>query len=385
VHIFLSFHPSGNLSVPGSMTWYRNFYEPLKDLGHDVFFLNLDEVSKENKIQFRGQKFFEIFSRELPEIFKREHNKKPFDFFLSYFTDNDITTETLSTLKKWGVPMANFSCNNTHQFHLVEKISPLYDFNLHSEKDTDIKFKAINANPVWFPMAANPKYCYPQKLDFIYDLSFVGAAYSQRSHYIDCLVSNEMQVDCFGPNWLINKPHTRLKKFKKESVRSLNLVRQIFLKDVKKRYDISSKLKYYDLLNNLRQKNQNHLHYPVSDIEMIRIFNQTKVNLGFTEVFSIDNIPGHGLKQHIHLREFEAPMSGALYMTNYFEELEHFYDVGSEILTFKNEYELIDKSRYYLFNEKAAAKIREKGLHRAVSCHSYQKRFLDFFEKIKIC
>ena len=39
MRIFLVLHPSGNNAVPGSMTWYRNLYEPLLDLGHDVYLM----------------------------------------------------------------------------------------------------------------------------------------------------------------------------------------------------------------------------------------------------------------------------------------------------------------------------------------------------------
>jgi spore maturation protein CgeB len=384
MRIFLTLHPSANLSVPGSMIWYKNLYEPLLDLGHDVFLLRMDEFALKNKISFRGGKFKELFGAELRMVFNKEHAKKPFDLFFSYFTDNDISIEAIKEVKKKSIPMANFSCNNTHQFYLVEKISPFFDYNLHSEKDAEIKFKAINANPVWFPMAANPKYYFPQNLDYKYSTSFIGAAYSKRSYYINHLILNNLEVDCFGPNWLINKPYPKLKHLKKELERYINLTRLFFTFDNQGRLNISSRLQYYDLLNNLRDKNKNRFHYPVSDEEMIKIFNQSRINLGFTEVFSTDNIPGQGLKQHLHLREFEVPMSGGLYITNYFEELEYFYNVDKEILTFRNEFELADKIKFYLTHEKEASIIRNNAFKRATSCHSYQNRYGDLFNKIKI-
>lgn len=384
MRIFLALNPSSNHSVPGSMTWYKNLYEPLLDIGHEVYLLRMDKIAERNKISFRGTKFKEIFSAELDSCFKKEHLKKPFDFFLSYFNDNDVNVDILQNLKRSGVPLANFSCNNTHQFHLVEKISPYFDFNLHSEKDAEIKFKAIDANPVWFPMGANPKYYFPQNLDFKYDLTFIGAAYSKRSYYINCLISNNLEVDCFGPNWLINKPYAFLKMIKREFERDINLVRLLFIVDKQERYNLSSKLQYNDLLGNIRVKNKSHFHYPVSDDEMVKIFNKTRINIGFTEVYSKDNIPGLELKQHIHLREFEVPMSGGLHITNYLEELEYFYQVEKEILTFRNEFELIDKIKFYLNHENQALTIRKNGYRRAIECHSYQKRYLDLFEKIKI-
>ena len=212
MRIFLTLNPSGNKSVPGSMTWYNNFYETLKDLRHDIYLLRLDSVAQMHHIKVRDKEFKKIFSYELEKSFKREHKVRPFDLFLSYVTDHHVDSSLLLELKKLNVPMLNFSCNNTHQFYLVKGISPLFDYNLHSEKDAERKFREINANPVWFPMAANPKYYFPVIDSFIYDVSFIGAAYATRPFYINHLVQNQVNVDCFGPNWLINKPYSKIKK-----------------------------------------------------------------------------------------------------------------------------------------------------------------------------
>ena len=80
--------------------------------------------------------------------------------------------ELYDEIKKMGVPTANFSCNNTHQFYLTKEIAPYYDFNLHSEKSAGEKFTEIGAKPVWFQMAANPKYYHPVKIEFKYDVGF---------------------------------------------------------------------------------------------------------------------------------------------------------------------------------------------------------------------
>lgn len=46
MRIFLSLNPSGNSSVPNSQTWLFNLYEPLFDLGHEVFLLRIDDAVK---------------------------------------------------------------------------------------------------------------------------------------------------------------------------------------------------------------------------------------------------------------------------------------------------------------------------------------------------
>lgn len=382
MRIFLALHPSGNLSVPGSMTWYHNLYEPLIDLGHEVVLLRLDQVAKKHNIRFRGSKFKEVFSNELVIAVKNEHFVKPIDLFFSYLTDKDIDTGALKAIKSLSVPMVNFSCNNTHQFSLVENISSLFDFNLHSEKDADIKFRVLGANPVWFPMAANPRYYFPIKGEYIYDTSFIGAAYAKRSFYVDYLVQNGINVDCFGPNWLINKPFSNLKKYKREADRLRWLLQSITTISPGTRKNLSLKIYNHDFLKNLREMNSNRFHYPVRDNEMPAIFSQTKVNLGFLEVYLYDN---HQIVQkHLHLREFEVPMCGGLYITNYSEELSEFYDLDKELLVFYNEIDLADKIKYYLKHDNEADTIRKRSFARALKDHTYQKRFTELFLKINL-
>lgn len=381
MRIFLVLHPSGNLSVKGSMTWYHNFYEPLVEIGHDVFLLRMDEVSKEYNIPYRSKKFREVLSERIISVFRKEHLIKGFDLIFTYVTIKDIEASVFQILKSFGIPLVNFSCNNTHQFHLVEGISKYFDYNLHSEKDAGMKFIRIGANPIWFPMAANPKYYYPKSGPFKYEISFIGAAYAKRAYYIKYLTTLNYCVNCFGPNWLINKPYSELKYIRNEAKRVYNLLNLIFVKNPVKRYIISSSVHYYDLITSLRKLNAHNFHLPVSDNEMISIINQSQINLGFLEVFSINNDPGEITKQHIHLREFEIPMCGGLYLTNYMDELEEFYQLGVEIETYKNEYELGDKVSFYLRNSSAALSMRRAAYLKATSCHTYQKRFNDLFEK----
>lgn len=384
MRIFLSFLPSGNTSIPDSMTWLHNLYEPLLDLGHDVYLLRIDDAAKYLKVKQRTKVFKEKFSDYLLRTIKKEHAKRKLDFFFSYFTDSTIFPSVIDEIKKLGVPTANFSCNNTHQFYLTKNIASHYDYNLHSEKSVSEKFKKIGANPIWFQMAANPKYYHPVKTKINYDVSFVGGNYANRATYIYFLLENSVNVHCFGPNWLINKPHSKIKKIYKELLRFTNAPKAILSFNPETRYKLTSKISYYDFQCYLRQKYPNKLHYAISDDNMIKLYSETKINLGFLEVYANDNEVYSTTKQHLHLREFEVPMSGGLYITNYSEELVEHYEPDKEVLVFRSQYELLDKINYYLSHPTEAEKVRIASYKRALKCHTYQKRFQDLFSKIKL-
>jgi spore maturation protein CgeB len=384
MRIFLTLYPFSNKYVPDSLTWYRNFYEPLIDLGHDVFLLRIDEVARSLRLSIGSKRLKERFTDILFDTFTKEHKKKSFDFFLSYLCDDDIYAECIDNIRALGVLTANFSCNNTHQFHLVEKISSHYDINLHSEKSAAEKFLGIGARPVWFQMAANPNYYRSLDLPKIYDVSFVGANYAKRADYIYHLLENGTNVHCFGPSWLINRPYPVFRRIYKEIKRLSLTIESLFHFSAQTRFKYSSKVRDMDFQSYLRKKYAAQLHHPATDEAMIRIFNQSWINLGFLEVYAKNDESNTTTQQHLHLREFEVPMSGNLYCTNYSDELSEFYEPDKEVIVYRSKYELLDKVRYYLTHQDEANMIRQAGYRRAIECHTYQKRFRELFSMLNL-
>ena len=96
--------------------------------------------------------------------------------------------------------------------------------------------------------------------------------------------------------------------------------------------------------------------------------------MGFLEVY-LDHDASQPIRQHLHLRDFEAPMCRALYCTGYMQELEEMFDPDKEVVTYRNADELLDKTQYYLEHPAEADRIRQAGYARALQDHTYQRRF----------
>ncbi len=120
---------------------------------------------------------------------------------------------------------------------------------------------------------------------------------------------------------------------------------------------------------------------PLADSKMIEMYSASRINLGFLEVFE-----GHDAARcrlwHMHLRDFEIPMCGGLYCTDYSEELSEMFEPDKEVITCRGLQERIEKLRHYLGHPGQAKAIRQAGLRRALRDHTYQKRFRDLFRKI---
>jgi spore maturation protein CgeB len=375
VRIFQVISSSANASVRENVTWYRNLYEPLIDMGHDVFLFPAEEgrAAMQEKVTRKRS----LFSQKLLDTFQEEHRKKPFDLFFAYLMDGMVFPDAIDEIRKSEVPACNFSCNNTHQFYLVEELSPHFDYNLHSEKDAREKFLAIGANPLWWPMASNPTYFKPHDIERTIDVSFVGARYALRARYIFHLLENSINVHAYGPGWNMVARNRRRSVAK----RLLFLFNALRASSPAAKYRGSAFLADYDFSRSLIHRWPDNVHDAVSDEELIAMYSKSRISLGFLEVHDRHD-PSRVVTQHLHLREFEAPMCGALYCTGYCEVLSEFFEPDKEVLIYRNQYELLEKVKYYLAHETEADRIRKAGYKRALRDHTYHKRFEKLFREI---
>ena len=75
-------------------------------------------------------------------------------------------------------------------------------------------------------------------------------------------------------------------------------------------------------------------------------------------------------------------MSGAFYLVEAFDELKAFFEPDREVVFFNDPEELVDKAKYYLAHPAACETIRQAGLRRARSEHTWHKRFEMVFTKM---
>jgi spore maturation protein CgeB len=375
MHIFQILEASANTTVGANRTWYRNLYEPLVEMGHTVTLFPAEagrRAMQRHDVGLRAD-----FSQRLLDAFCANHAQQPFDLVFAYLMDGMVETDVLDEIRKRGVPTCNFSCNNTHQFDLVDEISPHFDYNLHSEKDARDRFLAIGANPLWWPMASNPQYFGPRDVPRTVAVSFVGANYALRAHYIGCLLENGIDAHAYGPGWTFGDL-TPQRAFVK---RYWFILRAATARSADAQYWASAKLAELDLRKSLGAHYPAHVHPPISDDELVTLYSRSHISLGILEVYDRHD-PSRAVKRHLHLREFEAPMSGALYCTGYLDELAEHFELDKEILIYRNQYELLEKVRYYLAHPEEADKVRQAGHARALRDHTYHRRFQSLFQAI---
>lgn len=112
----------------------------------------------------------------------------------------------------------------------------------------------------------------------------------------------------------------------------------------------------------------------VNGIEHVRAINSGKMYLSFSHTMAgYDNVKV-GL--------FEAMACKQVIITSYMEELENYFEIGKEILCYKNEQELEELVDYYMAHQEELEEIRERAYQRFLQEHTYEKRWLNVLEDV---
>ena len=376
-------------AVSSSRLWYVNLYLPLVDLGHEVipFEYDLEPHYRNADPASPGMRAFIEENRPrleqaLLEQVRRAHRQKPIDLFFSYFYSAFCRPEVLREIGAMGICTVNWYCNASYQFHLVEEIAPAYDYCLVPEKFRLEDYRRIGANPIYCQEAANPNVYRPYDLPREFDVTFVGQKYGDRPEYIRYLLDQGIDVRAWGPGWRPPEPH-----YDDLGWRTRWLGRARRLTTLEGWRAVAHRLRSRPSSPPASTQAQpsdglpDHvIGPPLDDEELIRMYSRSKISLGFSSCGDT-HCSGQRILQ-VHLRDFEAPMSGAFYMVEHMEELEEFFEIGQEIVCYHDKEDLADKIRYYLAHDDERERIRQAGYRRAARDHSWHQRFRQVFAQI---
>jgi hypothetical protein len=305
------------------------------------------------------------------------------DLFFGYLYSSVAYPDTIDLIRQSGVPTVNFSCNNVYQFDLVEAIAPLFDVCIVPERAALDSYRAVGARPVRIQLAANPRVYRPYPEARRYDVTFVGQRYADRADFLSHLHRHGIQVRAWGAGW---QPRKRLSLATLKAGLALFEDEGVYgLRRVIRRRD------HYGLRRVIRRRD----HAPpaggppdqaqdvpfggprLMHVDLVRTFSQSRISLGFATAGESHASPKR--LTHLRLREFEAPMSGALYLTERQDELAEYFSIGQEVLAYTNRDDLLDQVRYYLAHPEQAERVRRAGHHRSLREHTWQHRFRDLF------
>ncbi|MCK4306994.1 glycosyltransferase [candidate division WOR-3 bacterium] len=317
-------------------------YFPSKEEGIKIFFVEskYDYGDKNRGLSFEENNFLHTLVHSCyetivfdPILTMKKYGKKtmnriliesvyrwnPDIVFFVLFKD-EIELDTLIEIRdSMGIKTLNWFCDDHWRFDNFSKIyASFLSYVITTYKPTVEKYKLIGVKNVILSQWACNHYLYKRlKLPYLYDVSFVGQPHGDRYKIIRRIRKAGIKVETFGYGW----PNGR-----------------------------------------------------VTTYEMIKIFNQTKINLNLSNA-------SRGKINQIKGRDFEIPGCGGLMITGYNENLKDYYRIGKEMVCYNTVDDLIELLRHYLKNDEERETIREAGYKRVSAEHTYEERFQKIFKK----
>lgn len=256
----------------------------------------------------------------------------PPDILIAQTRGNLIDGTVLSKIRNvYGTVILNISMDDRHQYWGVKingvlsgvyNLIPHIDLALTAAPECVVWYLKENCPALFFPEASDPNIFYPMTdLPKMHDVCFVGGCYGIRKKIVKAIEASGVKVAAYGNDW----PNGR-----------------------------------------------------IAIEEVPELFAQSRIILGVGTI-------GHCTDFYsLKMRDFDAPMSGSLYLTHHNPDLEKLFVLGKEIETFRTPKECVEKVVYYLNHPDKAEAIGRAGRLWAEKKHTWGIRFNGLFEKLRI-
>jgi spore maturation protein CgeB len=305
---------------------YYNFYQSLKDLGHEVtMFDYMAELKRLGKSEMNHQ------------LLALVQSSRPDLAMFSLYTDQ-LDPATVSQLRQHTRTLCFFH-DDTWRVEFSQFWARHFDFFTTPDVYGVRKYQALGLdNAIHFPFGCNEKLYRKTGASSKYDVSFVGAWHPYREWLINLLRKDGLNVKVAGYRWPEGiVAHEEMVAIFNESRINLNLSNSA---SWDARYLLSSPR---GLLNRIRSK---------KTVEQFKA------------------------------RHFEINGCGAFQLSYYVEGLERLYQIGDEIAVYLDPDDLRQKVHLYLANETLRKEIAEAGYARTLSAHTFRSRFQHVFERM---
>lgn len=360
--------------IPAYSFWGIYFKKGIEEAGHEWIEAEKSDWA-EGLVYLKKEYLQEWCDRTWSNIIsslKQQHQIKPIDLFLSYLFPKQVEPSAVQEIQALGIPCVNFFCDNVREFTRVPK--EFYCFDLHWVPE----FKAIKMYqqarlnyvftpmPVWIPPYQRACY-HPEN----YGISFIGSRDIQREVLFAQVLKQGVSLELRGAGWsqadIVESNSVPQDKSLWKTVKNqADFVTQngIFACLGKATYKLQPRIPDSQFQDYVRAK-------PNSQ-EYIDIIQQSLITLGVNRYPSYRH-PFSKPDTYSRMRDLEAPMMGACYLTEWTEGLAHLYELGEEIETYHTAEEMVEKIRTLKADLEKRKRMRCQAQKRALAEHTVAK------------
>lgn len=299
---------------------------------------------------------------------REAHTRRPIDLFLSYLYPEQIHADALAELRFLGIPRVNFFCDNVREFRRVPAAFRPFDLHWVPEKKALALYARAGLATLHAPMPCQvPGAFRTPPARESHPVSFVGTRDELRAALFAEAFSLGLDARLWGRGWLENSEPSAPPA---PAASGHLLGNQLAF--VRRHGPGALLRKLADKLSPpppVRFDFGPHACATADEQEFWTVTRESTVCLGVNRYPS----PRHSPRRpdtYSRLRDLEAPMAGACYLTEWTEGLDALYEPGVEIETYRDAAELVEKTRALVADPARRARLRAAGQRRALAHHT---------------
>jgi len=301
---------------------------------------------------------------------RQEHARAPVDFFLSYLFPDQVQSAALAEIHGLGIPCVNFFCDNVREFRQVPAAFRGFDLHWVPEYKAVPLYTRARLPVLHAPMACwvPPKWREPVDRATL-PVTFVGTRDEEREGLFAAAIAAGLRVELRGTGWAapVDPPATPPPRAKDPLVllrRQLAFARHHGWTALARKHARALRP-----LPPLRFDFAPYVQPAPAGDDYWTALRESSVCLGVNRYPSLRHPTGHP-DTYSRLRDIEAPMAGACYLTEWTDGLDQLYELGTEIETYRDAAELAAKAMELAADAPRRARLRAAGQRRALADHT---------------
>lgn len=338
--------------------WRRHFYDGLAGAVPDVVFpsgVDFAWARPAARAPRGPHPARTAHSEHLWTQVRAAHAAKALDAVISYCFTADVEPTLIERTIELGVPWINFFCDSTYAFDLVEGIARITSLNWFPEGAAVSRYRALGRPALCRPYALNPA-AVPDAACGVAEhaVGFVGAPTGNRVLRLASLRLLGARVTVRGEGW---------RRTAEPSVPT-----PAATPDRRMLGSPVERLLVRALTRVVRGDAR-----PLKDDEMAPFLSRCRMVLGLNEGRDLRG----AYRSYLKLRDIEFPGHGCCYLTQHNDDVVRAFELGREVLTFRNAVEAASLVRRYNRHPGEALAIGQAARRRVLAEHTWAARITE--------
>jgi hypothetical protein len=362
--------------IPAYKFWRQYFVEGLKEGGHEVIEVPGVDWAR-GLLPLQAAELSRWRDETWSKTLTTAASAPGLDLFLTYLYPQQIETAAIKTLRARGLPVVNFYCDNVREFRTLPESFAAFDLHWVPEHDALPLYAKRGWRTVFAPMPCwvPPSLRQPVQAETS-PPTFIGSSDAQRQQLFADAFVRGASFELRGRNWSAASVEASSGESLPPAGATAMVRRQL---QFASKHGVAALLRKlwhqvvptkpfeFDFTPWLRDA-------PKEVEEYSRITREASICIGVNRFPSLRH-PASRPGRYSRLRDIEAPMLGACYLTEWAPELPRLYEIGTEIEVYHNADELVAQLKALSAAPSHRRALRVAGQQRALRDHSVERSF----------